>query len=235
MALTACLAIALLLNILSAWAFSARDQLTVVEEGDLRVTAAYADTPEGRAWVDVLAPDAASVAEQLHWPTAARLPQGPPPTIRLRRTFTDRIGIDYPGWARGGVLADSGPATTVLAARAGWPFRTLTGYATSDGRTRTTAWMLDTGIHRSAAGDTVELPLRPLPLGMAANTLIYALPIGLTIATLRAARTRRRAARGRCTACAYDLANLTTCPECGHQAPSQRPTGRSPVRAHRAG
>ncbi|MCA9307048.1 MAG: hypothetical protein KDA16_10965 [Phycisphaerales bacterium] len=64
--------------------------------------------------------------------------------------------------------------------------------------------------------------LRPLWRGVAANTLIYAFLVAifmnLRIFTMALPR-YRRARKGLCTSCGYDIAGLATCPECG-SAPS---------------
>jgi hypothetical protein len=62
------------------------------------------------------------------------------------------------------------------------------------------------------------LPVRPIPLGFAVNTGAYAsLCAGVLFGAsgLRRLRRQRRRARGRCTRCGYQLAGLSTCPECG--------------------
>ena len=61
------------------------------------------------------------------------------------------------------------------------------------------------------------LPLRPMWLGLAANTAIFALAAWLCAATLRGWRRLRRFSHGRCPACAYNLRGdyRATCSECG--------------------
>ncbi len=55
-----------------------------------------------------------------------------------------------------------------------------------------------------------------VPLWIPLAALTVAGPAPIACARVRAATRRRRTARGRCPGCAYDLAGLTTCPECGH-------------------
>lgn len=60
-----------------------------------------------------------------------------------------------------------------------------------------------------------RLPYLPVWPGFVANTLLFAL-IAFPLVLLPGNVSRwRRAACGRCIACAYDLTGLTTCPECG--------------------
>ena len=58
-------------------------------------------------------------------------------------------------------------------------------------------------------------PLRPLPLGLIVNTLIYAALLALAVDGLAAVRRRFRARRSLCTLCKYPIRDLLTCPECG--------------------
>lgn len=69
-------------------------------------------------------------------------------------------------------------------------------------------------------GDPLDIPMRPLPLGVLANTLFYATPTLILLATFRltliAWRTRHRRHRDRCAACGYEPGpGVTVCPECG--------------------
>ena len=64
---------------------------------------------------------------------------------------------------------------------------------------------------------------RYLPAGLFLNPLIYALPIWTAFAlfpvTKRALTRRSRLRNNRCLNCAYDITNLSQCPECGHPTP----------------
>lgn len=65
------------------------------------------------------------------------------------------------------------------------------------------------------------LPLRPIWLGLIVNTAFYAALSAALWAGLIAFRSWRRAVRGRCTRCNYNLTGLgpgTPCPECGSEA-----------------
>lgn len=65
-------------------------------------------------------------------------------------------------------------------------------------------------------GDVRYLPSRPVPWGLAINTIFYGLPVlGLVVALRQATRARRRR-KDRCVACNYDLSGIAgPCPECG--------------------
>lgn len=75
------------------------------------------------------------------------------------------------------------------------------------------------------------LPLRPLFPGFLLNTLAYAILAWTAVASLTNSRARLRTRRGTCPKCAYDLTNLTTCPECGTPKTHDkgRPTSPPPV------
>jgi hypothetical protein len=60
-----------------------------------------------------------------------------------------------------------------------------------------------------------RLAIVPVWPGFLINTLLAASLIAATWHAVRYIRVRRRVTRGQCPACAYQLADLTTCPECG--------------------
>ena len=123
-------------------------------------------------------------------------------------------------------------ATTV----AGWPFLSVrcvrqerwTGHWTQ--RQPTAKEQVTVGaVRRGAPAPPViaplfgmsarRLPIDPLFPGFLLNTLFYAIVVGAILALplrLVPLRRRRRARRGRCPTCNYDLAGLAgPCPECG--------------------
>ena len=96
----------------------------------------------------------------------------------------------------------------------GWPFRAAEGQLqTSTGGIRTREIGL---LHFRAFGGYWTLPYLPLWPGLLGNTLFYAILIFAPIAVLRRRTLRRRARRGLCLACAYELGEgVEACPECG--------------------
>ena len=65
------------------------------------------------------------------------------------------------------------------------------------------------------------LPLRPMPLGFAVDTLLFAALMWASVRGDRAWRLSRRRRRGRCANCNYDRTGLApgaVCPECGAAA-----------------
>lgn len=83
-------------------------------------------------------------------------------------------------------------------------------------------WAIAVGIH----GKLHQLPLRPMPLGFAVNTLAFgsiAWPVLTAVAALRRSVRRRR---GGCARCGYAIdAAGGLCPECGTQ---NHPRGTAP-------
>ncbi len=107
----------------------------------------------------------------------------------------------------------------------GWPMRTL--YTTSylyEGQPNWTPddWTLAIVPRSKEYGSTYrpELPLRPLWLGFAVNTVLFAsISWGLAL-LLVTSRDSIRRERGHCIKCGYDLrhADHRACPECGAAA-----------------
>lgn len=70
------------------------------------------------------------------------------------------------------------------------------------------------------------VPVRPLPLGMVLNTLLFMAAISLLISAPRAVRALTRTRAGCCVSCGYDVRGLTRCPECGERlGPGEIPCG----------
>ncbi len=76
------------------------------------------------------------------------------------------------------------------------------------------------------SSNDVLVPLRPLLLAFAVNSLFYAIVSASVLASIVALRRVIRRRRGRCIKCGYDLrgAEHEVCPECGAQ-PSRQRTG----------
>lgn len=116
-----------------------------------------------------------------------------------------------PGRAR---TALSAPVDTVEYYEVGWPWRMAwgvhgSGYQLAKGT--------DVGLWRIAAfGDVWLTPYLPLWPGLLGNTLFYAVLVLTPIVLWRWRTLRRRARRGLCVACGYELgAGVEACPECG--------------------
>ncbi|MFT5422611.1 MAG: hypothetical protein ACI89L_000376 [Phycisphaerales bacterium] len=76
-----------------------------------------------------------------------------------------------------------------------------------------------------------RLPLRPLPLGFAINTLLYAGIVFGTWEGLGYARRARRRRKGLCAKCAHSLDGLpdsAPCPECGTLPKAAAPSANQP-------
>lgn len=68
----------------------------------------------------------------------------------------------------------------------------------------------------AALGQSTTIPYLPLWPGLLGNTLFYGLLVLTPLALLRRRKLRRRARRGLCVACGYELgAGVEACPECG--------------------
>lgn len=98
---------------------------------------------------------------------------------------------------------------------AGWPLYCLSREDawTRDPATRTLLFPPTSDWLTNREG--YQMPIRPIPLGLALNTLFYAFIAAVPILLVPALRRRHRRLRGRCVACGYTLAGLSTCPECG--------------------
>lgn len=69
---------------------------------------------------------------------------------------------------------------------------------------------------RTVLGRNWLVPYLPLWPGLLGNTLFYAIFALIPLSLLRRRKLRRRARRGLCLACAYELGEgVAACPECG--------------------
>ena len=97
----------------------------------------------------------------------------------------------------------------------GWPMRSMRARV-EDPSDRTAQVHWGWLVHR-APGTGVParvLPLRPIWLGFAVDTLFWGAVTGVFLGIGPCRRAMRRW-RGRCARCAYPLHDLVTCPECG--------------------
>ncbi len=72
--------------------------------------------------------------------------------------------------------------------------------------------------------ETRVLPLRPLPLGFAINTIFYATLLWLLIPGPFVLRRFLRVRRGLCPTCAYPMGASSVCTECGCGLPKRATT-----------
>lgn len=129
---------------------------------------------------------------------------------------------------------------------AGWPLPCLASRssATSTGPgagVRQTSWSMRPIPATPTSGaapqdpDRGAVPLRPLPLGLAANTLLFASPLIIVLVVVPTARGTIRRRRGLCPACGYERRGLEPgqpCPECGQvRANTETRTHRGRARA----
>lgn len=101
-------------------------------------------------------------------------------------------------------LASRSNAPTTGARKASWSMRILPATATAPAAPRDP--------------DKGAAPLRPLPLGLAANTMLFAAAPFIVLVAVPTVRQALRRRRGRCPLCGYDRRGLeggAPCPECG--------------------
>lgn len=109
----------------------------------------------------------------------------------------------------------------VFTVTAGWPMRAAYGeLRTSDAwldGSRASSEQVDVGIwYPRVFGRYFNLPYLPLWVGLLGNALFYVLVVLVPVVLLRWHKLRRRARRGLCLACAYELGEgVEACPECG--------------------
>lgn len=118
-----------------------------------------------------------------------------------------------PAWMRGLRFTSNAEPVLHELLECGWPLRCLHGARRGrvDDHTLANVWLMG---EQSAAN--LALPLRPLPIGFAINTVFYgALWFGI-IACPGFVRRRIRQRRDGCPSCGYDLRGSDgACPECG--------------------
>lgn len=112
---------------------------------------------------------------------------------------------------------------------AGWPFRALSWSYTQFYSTLKLLPLssYSAGIRlphdNSAFAPSLErrLPVRPLPVGFLADSLLWAMLAFGGVSTITACRRAWRRRRNRCAECGYLLGRWGDCPECGSPQPSR--------------
>lgn len=153
--------------------------------------------------------------DRLEWPGVPSAPRG-----FVRPSFDPaNPQLISPPWSIAAQIV-SDPKDKHLLARYiediayGWPFRAARSrLAILDNDKET----LHFAFHLGPRFDGIIIAYKPIPLGFAANTLIFAAAFAVPLVALPALRRRLRARRMRCPSCNYDLRGLPTptCPECG--------------------
>lgn len=165
------------------------------------------------------------------WSVGHDLPDQPGPFAPARERTLDQAWEVSAGWPLRCVRAvrNAGPTEFALPGefvRGGlaamaydWP--TPTSAARGAGGIAIGPWPVD--------GLAAVVPLRPMPVGLLVNTVVFALLWSialLPLVALRGLRRWRRARRNRCVACGYVLGGLpdgVPCAECGRE-PAERTT-----------
>ncbi|RNC81983.1 MAG: hypothetical protein ED559_09430 [Phycisphaera sp.] len=199
------------LNVLVAWACEtfARESLEVTYDkpSDPLLMPGLHDPPEGwdvRTWVEIegFGVRAAWISE-MPW-------------------VGSRIGMIEGSQNRLQMTTHSGWPMCCLTRRAYWNTTTSKQYPGSVWHTGfESPWQgLMAGNYRGK-----RLPVRPMPIRFAANSLFWGLIAWGLLRGITLYRRNRRIRRGLCGRCAYELGSIETCPECGTAAPARTMTG----------
>lgn len=170
------------------------------------------------------------------WPTQFN---GWPPAPERVLEETPRRGqaLAYQTFIRASRDPDARPGELLMyemiAERSGWPMRALVRYKAfivqggmtgiQDLGTLRRGWLLPASWQSASLRTNVPLPLMPLWPGFLVNTLFYSALVFGTLAGLSHLKRQRRLMRGLCVQCAYPVAELNRCPECGELPLSQPP------------
>lgn len=136
-------------------------------------------------------------------------------------------------WIIGSFIAPAAMGDVhIILHESGWPLtamgcslrseRILEGREWREAERWSGAWEAPDGMTRTAyedlgygMGDRPPVPLRPLPLGFAADTLFYAASLWAVLGGPRRIRRSLRKRRGQCPACGYPVGDAEVCSECG--------------------
>lgn len=166
--------------------------------------------------------------------TATRWPESPPPGFPRYVDTITRPGMMPMGFSAS-VLGRRLYRTSVVdhvhgvwdivyrreELQTGWPFPCLRAIRFQSPVAADNASWFVTGMSvtdgpagaSEAFGRTVALV--PQPFVLAINSMFWGVVVGVTHASLRLRRRRRRQAAGLCVICAYPLSSSGICPECG--------------------
>lgn len=130
-----------------------------------------------------------------------------------------------------GMTMDGRPQRTIIHISVGWPWRSMTWWDYRSPQVTTigvqpsrivTAWNegVDLGLGSvfgpgGRFGVARKVPIRPLWAGMVLNSFVFACAAFAGVRGVAALRRARRRKLGLCEACAYPVAELAACPECG--------------------
>jgi len=111
----------------------------------------------------------------------------------------------------------------------GWPFRSvMSSHVMTKELPNSYVWTSRHAVivptrrdNRRALNVPVALPLKPIVIGLAVNTLVYAPVVLMLIFVAGKSQQFARGLRGRCTKCGYPImTDIGRCSECGHDADS---------------
>lgn len=173
----------------------------VFEGRRIEVSGTHTPTADGRSWVQPIM----SEQERMYVvrPLAGTQTVDHDPRPWRARAWLDARGVEVTVWDAGWPLR-----------AAEWHFRSPVGGQGRSGQPMTPHMV---GVWRpTRSGSHWFIPVLPLWPGLLGNTLFYALLVLTPLALLRWRKLRRRARRGLCVACGYELGEgVGACPECG--------------------
>jgi hypothetical protein len=125
--------------------------------------------------------------------------------------------VPVPGWSRAAAPPDEADSEqrAVWEDARGWPMVCLLSYSADFGGRAETPWAIDLGGTQGPMGLPRVLPLRPILISCAANTVYYAAVLWLMVLGPGTLRRFIRRRRGLCPACGYPIGESTRCTECG--------------------
>ena len=171
------------------------------------------------------------------WPVPSLVPPGNgAPVVEFRTEswgVTQDTAFRFHGWAAqasaNSLSLASDSLDEMIVISIGWPARSLrqVGWWESTQTLDQISWHECIDEPRNTAGSPGQAPLptHPLALGFALDTIFFASVIAALSLIPNWLRQSRRAARGHCRRCNYNLIGLhagVVCPECG--CPISRPT-----------